>query len=93
MNNAPFNALSGVLVEYRRPTNRNVARWRATITRGSGAANRWRQSVPYADGPDAAVRALLEHLRESEGLLWTIKGTPLSLGNGDVYAYPVGPEG
>lgn len=92
MNHYPFNSLPGALVEYRRPTNRNVSKWRATITRGKGAANRWRASVPYQDGPDAAVAALLQRFNECHDTQWIIQGTPLSLSGGEVYAYPVGPE-
>ena len=94
MNNAPFNALPGVLVEYRRGTNtRPSAQWRATLTSGSGARNRWRASVPYQDGPNEAVAELLRRYNEAQGTQWIIQGTPLSLSNGEVYAYPVWPEG
>ena len=82
MNNAPFNSLPGVLVEYRRPTNRNAPKWRATLTRGSGARNRWRASVPYQDGPTEAVAELLSRYNEAQGTQWIIQGTPLSLSNG-----------
>ena len=89
---SPFNSLPGALVEFRGPTRSSGSKWRATITRGSGAEDRWRASVAYQDGPDAAVEKLLQRFNECHGSQWIMHGTPLSIGNGDVYVYPVGPE-
>lgn len=92
MNPRPFNSLPGALVEFQAPTQRSGPKWRATITRGSGAANRWRASVLAQYGPDAAVEDLLQRFNECHGSQWIIQGLPLSLDNGNAYAYPVGPE-
>ena len=48
--------------------------------------------MPYQDGPDAAVAALLQRFNECHDTQGVIQGTPLSLSGGEVYAYPVGPE-
>ena len=86
-------SLPGVLVEYMRPTAAKGARWRATLTRGSGGADRFRCHVPYQEGPDAAVEAVLQVFNADEPrTCWTVVGTSLCLGNGEAYAYPVGPE-
>ena len=42
--------------------------------------------------PALAVAELLRRYNDAQGTQWIIQGTPLSLRNGEVFAYPVGPE-
>lgn len=91
MSSCPASYTAGATVRYVAPTNTRGSRWLATITRSNGAANRWRASVPYADGPDAAAAAVVARFNECLSADWQIKGPALSLDGGDTYAYPIGP--
>jgi len=89
---SPFRYVPGCLVEYSGATDTRGSVWRATITRGSDRADRFRVTVPYADGPDAAARAVVDRFNDAMGADWRIIGAALSLTGGDRYAYPVGPS-
>lgn len=91
MSDHPTAYVPGCLVSYVAPTNTSGSVWRATITRGSGAADRFRARVPFADGPDAAARAVVARFNECMAADWQILGAALSLDGGNAYAYPVGP--
>ena len=73
-----------------------VPGWRATLTRGDGAANRWRARVSHDDGPDAAAAAVVARFNETMGNdhfdAWHVFGAALSLDSGSAYAYAVGPR-
>jgi hypothetical protein len=92
MNHAPIAYVPGLVVAYVPPTDTRGSRWRATLTRGTGAANRFRVSIPYADGPDAAARAVVDRFNEAMGADWIVYGAALSLDGGSHYAYPAGPR-
>lgn len=89
--NAPHAYVSACLVDYRGATDRRGAVWRATITRGSGAANRYRASVPFEEGPDAAAAAVVARFNEALDADWRVLGVALSLDGGDRYAYATAP--
>lgn len=88
---SPNAYVSGCLVEYCGATERRGSIWRATITRGTGAANRYRVSVPFADGPDAAAAAVVARFNECTGSVWRVLGAALSLDGGNRYAYATAP--
>jgi hypothetical protein len=88
---SPFRYVPGCVVEYCGATNTRGSVWRATITRGIDRADRFRVTVPYADGPDAAARAVVERFNDAMDADWRIIGAALSLDGGNRYAYPVGP--
>ena len=96
MNHAPSAYVPGVVVDHVRPTDTRGAGWRATLTRGTGAANRWRARVTYNDGPDAAAAAVVVRFNETMGTdhgdVWHVLGAALSLDGGSAYAYAVGPR-
>ena len=89
---SPFRYVPGCVVEYCGATDTRGSVWRATITRGSDRADRFRAVVPYADGPDAAARAVVDRFNDAMDADWRIIGAALSLTGGDRYAYPVGPS-
>ena len=89
MNHAPSACVPGVVVAYVPPTNTRCSQWRATLTRGTGAANRWRARVTYNDGPDAAAAAVVARFNET---MANDHGDALSLDGGSAYAYAVGPR-
>lgn len=88
---SPFRYVPGCVVEYCGATNARGSVWRATITRGTNRADRFRATVPYADGPDAAARAVVERFNDATDNDWRIIGAALSLDGGNRYAYPTGP--
>lgn len=88
---SPASYVPGCLVAYVPPTSTRGSAWRATITRGSGAADRFRARVPFAYGPDAAARAVVARFNECLAADWQVLGAALSLDGGTAYAYPVGP--
>lgn len=92
MSHSPTAYIPGLTVTYVPPTDTRGSRWCATLTRGTGAANRFRVSIPYADGPDAAARAVVDRFNEAMGADWIIYGAALSLDGGNHYAYPAGPR-
>lgn len=96
MNHAPFAYVPGVVVAYVPPTDTRCSGWRATLTRGTGATNRWRARVTYNDGPDAAAAAVVARFNETmgnaHGETWRVIGAALSLDGGGTFAYAVGPE-
>jgi hypothetical protein len=87
---SPFRYVPGCVVEYCGATNTRGSVWRATITRGNAPADRFRAVVPYADGPDAAARAVVERFNHAMDADWRLIGAALSINGGDRYAYPVG---
>lgn len=87
---SPFRYVPGCTVTYKPPTNTRGSQWVAVIKRGTTAADRFRVAVPYADGPDAAARAVVERFNDVIGADWRVIGAALSLDGGDSYAYPVG---
>ena len=87
---SPSVYVPGALVQYCGATDTRGSVWRATIRRGNTAADRFRAVVPYADGPDAAARAVVDRFNHALGADWRLIGAALSLDGGDVYAYPVG---
>ena len=91
MSSCPASYTAGATVHYVAPTNTKGSRWTATINRGNGAANRWRATVPFADGPDAAIAQVLQRFNECLDCQWVVKGQAMSLDGGDTYAYPIGP--
>jgi hypothetical protein len=88
---SPFRYVPGCVVEYCGATNARGSVWRATLTRGNAPGDRFRAVVPYADGPDAAARAVVERFNAAMDANWQLIGAALSLTGGDRYAYPVGP--
>jgi hypothetical protein len=94
MNHAPSTYVPGIVVAYVPPTNTRCSQWRATLTRGTGAADRWRARVTYNDGPDAAAAAVVARFNEATGNqhgdTWCVLGAALSLDGGSAYAYAVG---
>lgn len=88
---SPFRYVPSCVVEYCGATNTRGSVWRATITRGSAPADRFRVSVPYADGPDAAAAAVVDRFNRAMDADWRLIGAALSLDGGNIYAYPVGP--
>lgn len=95
MNHAPVAYVPGVVVAYVPPTDTRCSGWRATLTRGDGAANRWRARVTYNDGPDTAAAAVVARFNETmgnaHGETWRVIGAALSLDGGTTFAYAVGP--
>ena len=89
--NSPASYVPGCLVEFMPPTDTRCSGWRATITRGSTAADRYRVRVTWEAGPDAAAAAAVARFNECLGADWIFLGAPLSMNNGTAYAYPVGP--
>jgi hypothetical protein len=93
--NRPTSYVPGITVAYVPPSDARGPVWRATLTRGTGAANRWRVRVPYSAGPDAAAAAVVARFNETMGTehgdTWRTFGAALSLDGGSVYAYAVGP--
>jgi hypothetical protein len=87
---SPFRYVPGCVVTYAPATNTRGSRWIATIKRGNATADRFRASVPYADGPDAAALAVVDRFNSAMDADWRIIGAALSLTGGDSYAYPVG---
>ena len=87
---SPRVYVPGAVVEYRGATDTRGSRWRATIRRGNTAADKFCAVVPYADGPDAAARAVVDRFNIALAADWQIVGAALSLDGGDRYAYPVG---
>ena len=96
MNHAPSAYVPAVAVAYMPPTDTRGSQWRATLTRGTGDANRWRARVPYNAGPDAAAAAVVARFNETmgndHGDAWHVFGAALSLDSGSAYAYAVGPR-
>ena len=96
MIHSPSAYVPAVVVAYVPPTNTRCSQWRATLTRGTGAENRWRARVTYNDGPDAAAAAVVARFNETTGTdhgdLWHVLGAALSLDGGSAYAYAVGPH-
>jgi hypothetical protein len=88
---SPFRYVPGCVVEYCGATNARGSVWRATLTRGNAPGDRFRAVVPYADGPDAAARAVVERFNAAMDASWQLIGAALSITGGDRYAYPVGP--
>jgi hypothetical protein len=89
---SPFRYVPGCVVAYAPATDTRGSRWVATIKRGNTTTDRFRASVPYADGPDAAARAVVERFNHAMDADWRLIGAALSLTGGDNYAYPVGPS-
>lgn len=92
---SPLVYVPAVVVAYVPPTDTRGSAWRATLTRGAGAANRWRVRVPYNDGPDAAAAAVIARFNETfpaDVDAWRIIGAALSLDGGETYAYAAGPS-
>lgn len=89
---SPFRYVPGCAVQYAPPTDTRGSRWVATVTRGRDRADRFRASVPYADGPDAAAAAAVDRFNAAMGADWRVLGAALSMNGGDAYAYPVGPS-
>ena len=87
---SPRVYVPGAVVEYCGATDNRGAVWRATIRRGNTAADKFRAVVPYADGPDAAARAVVDRFNIALAADWEVIGAALSLDGGDRYAYPVG---
>ena len=87
---SPQTYVPGAVVDYCGATDTRGSVWRATITRGNTAADRFRAVVPYADGPDAAARAVVDRFNHAMDADWQLIGAALSLNGGDRYAYPVG---
>ena len=96
MNHAPAAYVPGVVVVHVPPTDTRGAGWRATLTRGDGAANRWRARVSHDAGPDAAAAAVVARFNETmgnrHGDTWHVLGAALSTDGGSAYAYAVGPR-
>lgn len=93
----PFRYVPGCAVEYRGPTARRGSVWAAVIRRGSDPCDRYRATVPFSEGPDAAAWAavalynvdrLADRPAEEH---WQLLGAALSMDGGDRYSYPVGP--
>jgi hypothetical protein len=95
MTHAPSAYVPAVVVAYVPPTNTRCSQWRATLTRGTGAGNRWRARVTYNEGPDAAAAAVVARFNADMGNdafdVWHVLGAALSLDGGSAYAYAVGP--
>ena len=87
---SPFRYVPGCTVTYSGATDTRGSRWVAVIKGGTTAADRFRVAVPYADGPDAAARAVVERFNRAMGADWRLIGAALSLDGGNAYAYPVG---
>jgi hypothetical protein len=87
MSHSPSQYLPGLLVKYAGATDTKGSRWIATLTRGVGAENRYRASVPYGDGPDAAAAAVVARFNEVMGTAWRIDPTALSLDGTTTFAY------
>lgn len=90
MSHSPASYTPGLIVRYLSPTDTKGSRWQATICRGQGAENRYRVTVPYEAGPDAAAAAVVARFNESMGADWHVSGAALSLDGGSTYAYPCG---
>jgi hypothetical protein len=87
---SPNTYVPGAVVEYRGATDTRGSLWVATIRRGNTAADRFCAAVPFADGPDAAARAVVDRFNRVMDADWRLIGAALSLDGGDRYAYPVG---
>jgi hypothetical protein len=87
---SPSVYVPGAVVEYCGATDTRGSVWRATIRRGNTAADKFRATVPFEDGPDAAARAVVERFNRALAADWQLIGAALSLDGGDRYAYPVG---
>jgi hypothetical protein len=87
---SPSAYVPGAIVEFKVRAN-GAAVWTATINRGAGSLNRYRAYVPSADGPDAAVTAVVDRFNSVNDSTWIVLGPALSLDGGNRYAYPVGP--
>ena len=87
---SPETYVPGAVVEYCGATDTRGSAWRATITRGNTAADRFRATVSYAEGPDAAARAVVDRFNRALNADWQLIGAALSLNGGDRFAYPVG---
>ena len=91
----PAHYVPGCAVEYRGPTDSRGAVWAAVIRRGRQRSDCYRATVPFADGPDAAARAVVDRFNAElipDGLgRWQVLGAALSMDGGDRYSYPVGP--
>ena len=96
MSHSPSAYVPGAIVTYVPPTDTRGSAWRATLTRGTGAVNRWRTRVPYNAGPDAAAASVVARFNETmggaHGDAWHVIGAALSLDGGTTYAYAVGPR-
>ena len=90
----PAHYVPGCSVEYRGPTARRGSVWAAVIRRGRDRADQYRATVPFSEGPTAAVCAALDRLNAElladDSDPWEILGAALSMDGGDRYAYPVG---
>lgn len=93
MSHSPFHYVSGLLVSYKGPTDhRCSSQWVAIIRRGSNLSDRFRVSVTYDQGPDAAAAAVVALFNERMDADWQILGAAICLDNGSSYAYPAGPS-
>ena len=84
---APSRYVPGVVVRYLGATDTKGSRWSASLDRGG--EHKWRAGVPYQDGPDAAVAAVLLKANAALGVSWSIQGPALTLNGGGIFAYPV----
>lgn len=90
MSHSPSAYVPGAVVRYAGPTDTRCSQWIATIARGTTAADKVRASVPYNDGPDAAVAVAVRRFNAKLDADWRVLGPALSLDGGTTYAYPVG---
>lgn len=91
MSHSPFHYVPGLLVTYKGPTDHRCSQWVAIIRRGSDLSDRFRVSVTYNEGPDAAAAAVVALFNERMDADWKILGAALSLDGGTAFAYPAGP--
>ena len=83
----PANYRAGAVVRYCGATDTKGSRWVATVIRGPGVENRYRVTVPYQDGPDSAVAAVVSRFNEVNGTAWIVDPCAASIDGGTTYVY------
>jgi hypothetical protein len=83
----PSPCVPGCVVKYHGPS------WIATIRRSTDRQDAFSASVPFNEGPDAAVQAAVDKINRKMGFDWVVLSFPQSIDDGTTYSYPVGPAG
>ena len=90
MTDSPKSSLPGAIVKYAGPTNCRGSRWLATINRGNEPHHKFRASVPFEQGPDAAAAAVTAKAAKYFEANWQLVFPAISLdGSGCGYVYPI----
>jgi hypothetical protein len=90
MTDSPKSCLPGAVVKYCGPTNCRGSRWLATINRGNEPQHKFRASVPFDQGPDAAAAAVIAKANKYFSTNWHFIPPAISIdGSGCNYVYPI----